>query len=74
MDKKRSYRIKPKDCISTHGGAGYIAGAFIKDDKVVCPACGTECEINRYALGDHVEGTSEYKESLKPKKKFLRIF
>lgn len=74
MDKKRSFPIKPKDCMSTHGAAGYIAGAFIKDGKVICPACGTKCEIRRSALGDHVQGATEYKKLFKTKKKFLGIF
>ena len=60
-------------CPSTHGGAGYTAGDRIENGKVICAICGAKSEIRLSALGNHVQGASEYKESLKPKKKFLGI-
>ena len=35
------FPVKPGDCISTHGGGGYVQGSYVRHDgKVVFGACG----------------------------------
>ena len=38
---KRKFPIKPSKCLSTHGGAGYVAGSYWENGSIVCGACGT---------------------------------
>ena len=33
--------IKPEDCPSTHGGAGYSFGSYWEGEDIVCGLCGT---------------------------------
>lgn len=59
-----TFPCKPEDCLSTHGGAGYVLGSFIDEEgNVVCGLCGGLCN-NCYPLPnwlrDGVETWSEY--------------
>ena len=47
MKTKRKFPIKPKDCRSTHGAAGYLAGSYWENGAIVCIACGTRIENPR---------------------------
>jgi len=45
-------KIKPENCPSTHGAAGYALGSYIRSDgKVVCGLCGTILEPRKEAIG-----------------------
>ena len=39
----RVFPISPKDCISTHGAAGFMIGSYYDPQtrEMVCGACGT---------------------------------
>lgn len=45
--------IKPENCPSTHGAAGYAPGSYVREDgKVVCGLCGAVLEPRKEAIGD----------------------
>jgi len=45
-------KIKPENCPSTHGCAGYAIGSYVRSDgKVVCGICGTVLEPRKEAMG-----------------------
>jgi len=64
----RTAFIDPKDCRSTHGGAGYAAGSYKDGDVMVCGTCGTRIEnpSPRY----HTYAHYTFKEALKSWKVF----
>ena len=49
---KRKFPLKPSQCMSTHGGAGYSIGSFWDNGAIVCGACGTRRE-NPPPTGGH---------------------
>lgn len=37
-----NWPVEPKNCMSTHGGAGYTLGDYVREDgKIVCCLCGS---------------------------------
>jgi len=51
------FPIKPGDCLSTHGGAGYCIGDYFDGDKIVCCLCGAVLNPRKEAIGPHVLGS-----------------
>ena len=41
---KKKFPVKPRKCLSTHGGAGYSLGDYWDNGAIVCGACGTRIE------------------------------
>lgn len=48
-ENKRKFPVKPSECLSTHGAAGFAAGSYIENGYVVCAACGTKIN-NKQAI------------------------
>ena len=60
---KKKFPIKPKGCLSTHGGAGYSIGDYWDKGAIVCGACGTRIE-NPPPTGGY-NGTPTYPDFIK---------
>ena len=39
-DDSREYYVEPKDCLSSHGCAGWALGTVTGGSTTICPICG----------------------------------
>lgn len=75
IDTSREYLVKPWECFSTHGAAGWPAGSFKREDsKLVCGLCGMICEpIPNVQIPSWVEkGISFEDDQQQKREKYLR--